>query len=267
MRIKPILNKKLFLSISGALFVFIISLPVYSIEDPQIPSPEDKPAKLFVLKCAGCHTIGGGALTGPDLKKAATFQHSDLLKAISRMQEQVGPLSKEETDELAKFLESEIADERIKKESQRIAKLEEAKLDPPNTKTGRELFLGSKPLKNGGLSCISCHNVASIGKWGGGKLGPSLETAFNKFGKHNLASAIENSNWKVMKETYKDHPITKQESVHLVGFFRSIKDEPVKETGIYYLAFSGIGCLFLYIGIALLYKKRLRGVRKNLTKK
>ncbi len=267
MRIKPLLNRNLILSISSTLIAFIISLAAYSIEEQQIPFPEDKPAKLFVLKCAGCHTVGGGALTGPDLKKAVTFQHSDLLKAISRMQEQVGPLTREETDELAKFLESEMADERIKKESQRIAKLEEARLDPPNAKTGQELFLGTKSLKNGGLSCISCHNVASLGKWGGGKLGPSLETAFNKFGKHNLASAIENSNWKVMKETYKNHPITKQESVHLVGFFRSIKDEPIRESGNYYLAFSGLGCLFLYIGIALLYKKRLRGVRKNLTKK
>lgn len=270
MKIKPTLKQflslKLFRSISSALVCFVISLPSYSIEVTQ-QIQEDRSAKLFVLKCAGCHTVGGGDLSGPDLKKSSTFQYNDLLKAISRMQEQVGPLSKKEMDELANFLKAETASERIKQENQRIAKLQEASLEPPNAKIGRELFLGTKPFKNGGLSCISCHNVASAGKWGGGKLGPSLEKTFNKFGKHNLASAIENSNWKVMKEAYKNHPVTKQEAVHLVGFFRSIKDEPIRESGIYYLGFSGLGCLFLYITVALFYKNRLRVVRKKLKRR
>ena len=256
----------MFVSINSALVCFVISLPSNCVETIQ-QIQEDRAAKLFVLKCSGCHTVGGGALSGPDLKKSSTFQYNDLLKAISRMQEQVGSLSKEEMDELAKFLKAETVSERIKQENQRITKLQEAKLEPPNTKIGRELFLGIKPFKNGGLSCISCHNAGSIGRWGGGKLGPSLANTHKKFGEHNLASSIENCNWKVMKEAYKNHPITKQEAVHLVSFFRSIKDEPPREAGIYYLGFSSVGCLFLYITVALSYRNRLRGVRKKLERK
>lgn len=266
-KLKQFLSLKLFISITCALVYFGISLPSYSIETIGQMQEEDKTAKLFALKCSGCHTVGGGDLSGPDLKKSSTFQYEDLLKAISRMQEQVGPLSNEEMNELAKFLKSEMANERIKQENQRIAKLEELKLDPPNAKIGRELFVGIKPFKNGGLSCISCHNVASAPTWGGGKLGVALENTYKKFGKHNLASAIENCNWKVMKEAYKNHPITKQEAIHLVGFFRQVKDEPAKNSGGYYHAFSGLGCLFLYLATALFYSKRLRGVRKKLERK
>ncbi|OGI06511.1 MAG: hypothetical protein A3I68_01930 [Candidatus Melainabacteria bacterium RIFCSPLOWO2_02_FULL_35_15] len=264
-KLKQPLSFKLFISISSALICFIISLPSYSIETMR-QIQEDKAAKLFILKCSGCHTVGGGALVGPDLKRASTFQPNDLLRAILRMQEQVGPLGKEETDELAKFLKDGTASERIEQENQRIAKLQEASLELPDARTGRELFLGIKLFKNNGLSCISCHNVAGVGKWGGGKLGPSLENIYRKFGEHNLASAIENCNWKIMREAYKNHPITKQEAIHLTDFFKSIRNEPAREAWMFYLGLSGLGCLFLYIAVALFYKNRLKGVRKKLGK-
>lgn len=227
----------------------------------------DSQAKLFVLKCTGCHTIGGGDLSGPDLKRAASYPQNELISAISRMQERVGPLSSKEINELANFIKSRDAGERIKQENEKLTKLTEAKSDPPDVEIGRGLFTGAKPLKNGGTSCISCHSVAGAGILGGGKLGPSLENAFKKFGKHNLASAIENSNWKIMKEVYKAHPITKQEAIHLVGFFRSIQNEPAKNYTVGFLGFGIVGCLLFYGLTAFFYRNRNTGVRNKLRRK
>ena len=66
----------------------------------------DRQANLFVLKCAGCHTIGGGKLTGPDLIKSTTFPYEDLIKAIKRMEEKVGPMEESEIKGHADFIKS-----------------------------------------------------------------------------------------------------------------------------------------------------------------
>ncbi len=246
----------------------VLNCPVKAEADKQQSSriKADEEAKLFVLKCAGCHTIGGGDLTGPDLSKAAKAQHSDLIKSIFRMQEQVGPLTKDEIESLATFLQSKDPIPRIKNETERLAKLAEAKLDPPDIKIGRELFLGKKHLHNGGTSCIACHNVGELRGWGGGKLGPDLSNVYKKFGRNNLISGIESSNWKVMKDVYREHPISKQEAVHLVAFLKSINGKSQHSKSSFHIV-GLVGCAFLYILLLFFYRNRLKGVRKNLKRK
>lgn len=227
----------------------------------------DRQANLFVLKCAGCHTIGGGGLTGPDLSKSSKFPYEDLVKAIKRMEEKVGPMEESEIKGHAGFIKAEDAKERIKQEFERQSKLSEAKLDPPNAEIGKHLFFGHRSLKNNGLSCISCHSVSEHTLLGGGKLGPHLEGLFKNYSKHNLASAIENANWKIMKDVYKDHPITKQEALHLVAYLSSIKDKQIKESSSLFHIIGLVGCLFLFGVTAFLYRNKLTDVHKKVRRR
>lgn len=229
---------------------------------------QDKQAELFVKKCAGCHTIGGGDLGGPDLKKSFSSTPADLLKAVTRMQNQVGPLLKEEMDDLVQFLKSQDSQNRLKQEAEReSSQQEEVKLDPPDPEIGKALFYGNKPFKDGGLSCISCHDVGGVPLAGGGKLGPSLHDSYEKFGKRNLLSGIVDPKWKVMKDIYNDKKITKQEAMHLIGFLRSVQDEPLKNSSLPFLAISALISILGFALIWFFYRNRLKDVRKNLTRK
>lgn len=228
---------------------------------------DDKQAELFVLKCAGCHTIGKGKLNGPDLINAASFPLEDLIQAIKRMQEQVGPMEEGEIRGHASFIKSANVQERITREFERLSKIAEAKLGPPDVKKGFELFTGKKPFENSGVSCISCHSTREAKGWGGGKLGPPLTDVFKDFSKANLISAIVNSQWKVMKDVYKNHPITKQEAVHIVAYLESIKDLKIKKTRPMFHIVGLGGFLILLGGTAFFYRKRLRSVRNKLRRR
>jgi cytochrome c2 len=227
----------------------------------------DRQAELFVLKCAGCHTVGKGKLSGPDLINAASFPLEDLISAIKRMQEQVGPMEEDEVKGHVSFIKSINVQGRITKEFERISKIAEAKLEPPDVKKGLELFIGKKPFTNSGVSCISCHSTREAKGWGGGKLGPPLTDVFKDFSKANLISSIVNSQWKVMKDIYKDHPITKQEAVHIVAYLESIKDLKIKKIGPVFHVVGLGGFLILLGGTAFFYRKRLRSVRNKLRRR
>ena len=236
--------------------------PVKSATDKN--RKQDRQAELFVLKCAGCHTVGQGKLTGPDLIKATESPLVDLIQAIRRMQEQVGPMEESEIKGHASFIKSLNVRERIKKEFERLSKIAEAKLEPPNIKIGENLFIGRKPFKNGGVSCNSCHTTRQAKRWGGGKLGPPLTEVFKDFSKANLISAIVNSQWKVMKDVYKEHKITKQEAVHIVAYLESIKDKDIEKEKPIFHVISFIGFLLLLLATAFFYRKRLTSVRDKL---
>ncbi len=233
-------------------------------KDLSVENKKDEQAELFVLKCAGCHTIGKGKLTGPDLIKSTEFPVEDLIQAIKRMQEKVGPMEEEEIKGYASFIKSTTVQERITKEFERLSKIAEAKLEPPDAKKGFEFFIGKKPLSNGGVSCVSCHSTREAKGWGGGKLGPPLTDVFKDFSKANLVSAIVNSQWKVMKDAYKDHKITQQEAVHIVAYLDSIKDKKTKKPSPMFHLLS-VGGVFILLGlVAFFYRNRLTDVHKKI---
>ncbi len=248
------------------ILVLSIIIPLAQAQVESI-TVEDKQAKLFVLKCAGCHTIGKGKLTGPDLIKSSELPIDDLIQAVKRMQEKVGPMEDTEIKGYSDFIKSSNVQERIAKEFERLSKIAEAKLEPPNPKIGRDLFLGKRPFQNGGTSCNSCHTTKETKGWGGGKLGPPLTDVFKNFSKANLASAIVNSQWKVMKDVYKDHKITQQESVHLVAYLDSVKDKKIQKPSPMFHLLSLGGVLILLGLVSFFYKNRLTDVHKKIRRK
>src|SRR5262245_48169224 len=73
---------------------------------------EDVWANRFLLRCSGCHTIGKGVLTGPDLAPTAGWPEESLRKAIVNMEKNVGALPPAEVDGLLGFLKDAAARDR-----------------------------------------------------------------------------------------------------------------------------------------------------------
>ncbi|MCX6895100.1 MAG: c-type cytochrome [Verrucomicrobia bacterium] len=179
----------------------------------------DLVAARFMISCAGCHSLAGIKLNGPELTPATAWPAEQLKTAIKRMEKNVGPMPDEQIAALAEFLKVPDIRERLKAEEVRIQAQFLAKMTPPDAALGRLLFLGNEPLRNGGLACAACHTAAGTG----GNLGPDLTGVFAKVGGMTpLISGIEQAGYKVMAPHYKRHPVTKQEAMHLAKYFSTL---------------------------------------------
>jgi len=185
-------------------------------------SARDDAAAVYMMKCMGCHTIGGGALSGPDLKVTATFPRQTVVDAIWRMQTQVGPLSEEEVTKLTDLLLDPNAADRLAAQRERVQLREAATLEPPNAAIGEALYFGRTAFVNKGLSCAACHQAGGRG----GNLASSLEDAYTRLGPESLLSTTENPGFPVMRAIYETHPITRQEALHVVAYLEEVAENP-----------------------------------------
>ena len=192
-----------------ALGIVLLGWPCFSwAQEGEAP---DKAAEFFFYRCAGCHTVGGGKLTGPDLVTAAQWSSADLGPAIKKMEKNVGPLSEQDIDQMVEFLKDLSVSERIAGQKQKIEAKFRAELPPPSFETGQKLFRGQKALLNGGPACISCHHFVSEG----GNLGPDLTPIKDRASGVVLQSAIANSSYKIMRSIYEKRKISGEEALHL----------------------------------------------------
>ncbi len=231
--------------------------------------------RIFQQQCAGCHTIGGGRLVGPDLQGITSKRDRDWLVAFIRdpnamfasdpdakalLDEYQVPmpsmgLTDEEIQAVLAYLESTAA------APQQEQGGEEATATPPPSSAaetpapltkgdpnwGQRLFTGEEPLENGGTACVACHSVAGIGPLGGGTMGPDLTHVFSRYGgEKGLASALATLPFPVMREIYADHPLSPEEQAHLLAFFeRADAGQPATTT--LTLVFTGIGVVGMVV--------------------
>lgn len=189
---------------------------------PVAAPPVDAAAAAYAMKCMGCHTIGGGVLSGPDLKNAATYPRQTVLDGIKRMEKNVGPISEEDLTMLADFLLAPDAAARIDAHRQQVQMREAASMAPPNAELGRALFTGRTAFANGGAACAACHQAGGRG----GNLAVSLEDAFTRLGAQPLQATTEAPGFPVMRAIYTPLPVTKQEAMHVVKYLEEISATP-----------------------------------------
>ena len=194
-------------------------------EDPAAASAAaDIPSRIFVNRCTGCHTVGRGNLTGPDLKASTGWAEPDLRLAIEKMFEKSGPMTDDEVTGLIGLLKDPEIATRLAAEEERIALQYAVQLAPPSPEVGESLFYGHTSLVGGGMACVACHRVG--GQRGGG-LGTDLKTIFERTGETGLRSACEKAQFPIMSAAYRERPITKQEAMHLTAFFEAVgSDSP-----------------------------------------
>lgn len=136
---------------------------------------------------------------------------------------------------------------------------------PGEAGIGEALFTGRAHLSNGGPPCISCHSVSGIPFPNGGTMGPDLTGVYNRFGPEGMAAALESLFFVTMQPLYNNRPLTPTEQQDLTSFFQqTAQNQPHRGMTVEFGLVSLAGCLGLFVLNGFIWKKRLRGVRRNL---
>jgi cytochrome c2 len=243
--------------------------------------------QLFQEKtCAACHSIGKGALVGPDLKGVTTRRPREWLEQwiaapdavlakkdpyaldlLHQFRDVPMPnlgLGKSDVDAILAYLETTASPA-----AEASAPATEAANAPAvkgNPEIGKDLFTGVVRFQNGGPPCMACHSTSGIGALGGGQLGPDLTTVATRFGGASGVDAfVAGLPTPTMKAVWSQHPLTTEERANVVDFLlgqAGLTQRPAE--AIWQLAALTVLGLVILLAIAgFIWRNRLKfGVRR-----
>ncbi|MBI1790387.1 MAG: cytochrome c [Acidobacteria bacterium] len=247
-------------------------------------------AEFFRQNCVSCHTIGGGRLTGPDLKDVGQRKDPAWLTRFLmnpqgminsgdayalQLQQQargvvmptVQGMNKARAEALLGLIEAE---SKLEKSQFIGLQISDRPFTGEDIEQGRRMFRGTRKLLNGGPPCISCHTMKDLGGLGGGRLAPDLTRVFERLeGRKNLASWLFAPATPTMQPIFRKHPLDANEALLLVALFedsakRGGQDDSVALLNFFFLALGGA-----VIGLAACdaaWKRRFRAVRRPLVR-
>ena len=245
-------------------------------------------ATFFKHNCSSCHTIGGGRLTGPDLKNVTRAKDRDWLanfivdpkamidsgdpyaqKLVKESRGVVMPtvagMNRQRAESLLKLIEAE---SKLERSAFAGVQVPSKPFTPEEISQGHEIFTGRERLADGGPACMSCHAVRGVAALGGGRLGPELTRVYERLeGRKGLAAWLAAPPTPTMQPLFKPHPLRPEEITPLVAYFESAAKQggaadsldPMK---FFLLGLAGaIGSLVV---LQVVWKKRFRAVRRPL---
>ena len=254
-------------------------------------------AAYFKANCASCHTIGGGRLTGPDLKgvidraqKAGKDRNwliayiqdpqrminSGDSYAVQLLQEARGVVMPKIVGmdaEKAEFLVELIESESLLEESQfKGSAVSSEPFTAKDVERGLALFTGHEEFKGGSAMCMSCHRMPGVGGLGGGNLGPDLTRVFEN-GLYTTGGRATLSAWlgapatPTMQSLLKDKPLEADEIRAIVALMenRAATSQP-ESRGAPMVSFAILGLLgstLILFVFDSMWKNRLRSVRRT----
>lgn len=245
-------------------------------------------ADFFRQNCVSCHTIGGGRLTGPDLKNVTQRKPREWLLefirnpqafldrgdpyALKLQQEARGvvmPVISGLTNERAAALLALIdAESRLPKSQFAGIQISDRPFTADDVAQGKAIFNGGRHLSAEGPPCISCHTVKSSATLGGGRLGPDLTRVFERLqGRRNLAAWLVAPATPAMSSVFKRRPLKAEEILPLVAFFedsarRGGQDDSAARLNFFLLGLGGSAAVLVLMDAA--WKGRFRSVRRSL---
>ncbi len=257
---------------------------IFSISSAQAQQAAD----FFQQNCTSCHTIGGGRLTGPDLKDVTKQKDRAWLEhfiqgpkavidagdpfALQLQQDARGvvmPTVPGMTAQMAKALLDLVEMESALPKSRFAGvSISDRPFTTNDLAMGMALFRGTQRLSRGGPACISCHNLGTLGALGGGRLGPDLTRVYERLGGRKAAGA-----WLVapvtptMQSVFRAHPLQPEEILPLLSVFedasrRSPPADTAAELNFFELSFIGAGLCLVLMGWV--WQGRLRSVRRTM---
>lgn len=248
---------------------------------PESPSLLEKGAKLYVkLACTACHGSEGRG-DGPAAASLAdswgnSIQPYNFTNPLEMMP---GGSSVEDIYRTLKYgiggtpmpSLAAMPDEGLWAEAYYVRSLAQGPPTPVATgdsRIGKELFIGSRRLENGGPPCIGCHSVAGIGALGGGAMGPDLTVAFRKFGPEGTAAILATVPFPVMNPLFSNHPLVPDEQADLTGFLQSVGvvQRPAGAAVRLVLSAAILAAILLLLS-ALVWRRRLTKVRSAMVGK
>ena len=248
-------------------------------------------AAFFKQNCTSCHTIGGGRLTGPDLKDVTSRRdHAWLVQflqspkamidsgdpyALKLQQEargvvmpNIAGMNPQQAQELLEMITAESRQTRSQFAGMQIS---DRPLTAQDVAKGKLVFLGEQQLSGGGPACMSCHTIKGLTLLGGGRLGPDLTRVYERLqGRKGLAAWLSSPASPTMSPVFKGHAIQPDEILSLVALFedsakRGGQDDTTSLLNFFLL---GVGGMVLgLISLDALWKTRFRGVRRSMVHK
>jgi len=268
-------------------FRFLLTIPLFLILLPATVSAQ-RPADFFQQNCTSCHTIGGGRLTGPDLKNVTKQKDRAWIEhfiqnpkavidsgdpfALQLQQDARGvvmPTVPGMNPQMAKELIDLIEAESLLAKSRFAGvSISDRPFTPKDVMNGMALFTGNRKLTQGGPPCISCHTVGTIGGLGGGRLGPDLTRVYERLGgRKAVGTWLSAPGTPTMQSVFRQHPLQSEEILPLLSVFEdaSRRSPPVdtgSEINFFMAGFAGMGLGLLLMGW--IWQSRLRSVRRSL---
>jgi len=269
--------------------LFILGMLVVLFSSPAT-AQQDADA-FFKQNCTSCHTIGGGRLTGPDLKdvssrrdRAWLVQFLQSPKAMidsgdpyaTKLQQEargvvmpnITGMSPQQAQALLDLI---TAESKLPRSQFAGLQISDRPLTAQDVAKGKLVFLGEEQLSGGGPACISCHTVRGLTMLGGGRLGPDLTRVYERLqGRKGLAAWLSSPASPTMSPVFKDHTIQPDEILSLVALFedsakRGGQDDTTSLLNFFLL---GVGGMVLgLISLDALWKTRFRGVRRSMVHK
>lgn len=242
----------------------------------------------FRQNCVSCHTIGGGRLTGPDLKDVTKRQDRPwLIKFLMNPRAVIDsgdPYAKQILEEsrnvpmptppgitverAEKLLDLIEAESHFEESQFKGLTISTAPFTDEDRAHGRALFLGRERLEAGGAACISCHGMHDLSALGGGRLGPDLTNVYERLeGRAALSAWLMAPGTETMQPIFKNHPLSADEIHALVAYFQSTAAERPEESSAGQVAFLLFGLAGAVVGVFFLdavWKRRFTSVRRRL---
>ncbi len=245
-------------------------------------------ADYFKQNCMSCHSIGGGALTGPDLKDAHSRRDREWLIEFLRdpkamidrgdavakqlLQDARGvvmptlpTMTRARAESMIDLIAAESA---LEISTFKGVQVSDRPFTSADVEMGRKIFLGERRLVNGGAPCMSCHAVQGIAGLGGGTLAPDLTTVFERYqNRKNLATWLAAPALPTMQSQFKTKPLQDDEILALTAYFEhALRRNPADpSTARLNFLLLGLGGAILVLGLFdAIWSKRFRSVRRAL---
>ncbi len=252
------------------------------------PATAQDAESFFKSNCAACHTIGGGRLTGPDLKGVMArrdrawlteFIPAPIKKiesgdpyALALQKESYGlvmptlpTLTPELVNSLIDYIEAQSGGAATAAPVAQPAALTFTEAD---VSAGRAIFTGRQSLSTGGPSCVSCHTVNGIGGLGGGQLAPDLTLVSQRLGgSRGLTAWLGAPATPTMQSLFAKRALAPNEVKPIVAFLENAAKtgKPDNRTGL--AGFAAFGLSLAIAGLVVMdtaWKNRFRSVRRAL---
>lgn len=247
-----------------------------------------QPADFFQQNCTSCHTIGGGRITGPDLKDVTKQKDRAWLEhfiqnpkavidggdpfALQLQQDARGvvmPAIQGLTPQMAKGLLDMIeAESKLAKSRFAGVSISDRPFTAADVTLGTEIFAGTRKLSQGGPPCISCHTLGTIGGLGGGRLGPDLTRVYERLGGRKAVGAwLSAPVTPTMQAVFRQHPLQSEEILPLLSVFEdaSRRSQPADtgtQVNFFIGGFAGASLGLLVMGWV--WRNRMRTVRRSM---
>ena len=265
----------------------LILLTLFALLTPAIGWGQDTP-DYFRQNCMNCHTIGGGRLTGPDLKDVSQRKDREWLigfmmnpkavidggdpyarKILEESRNVPMPtlpgMTRERCENLLNLIDAE---SKLEESQFKGLQISNKPFTDADRSLGHHIFLGKKRLEAGGAACISCHSMHDISALGGGRLGPDLTNIYERLkGRKALSAWLMAPGTETMQPIFKNHPMSGDEIHALAAYFEvSAGESPAQPTSsrIALLLMGLLGAAAVVFGFDAIWKRRFHSVRQPL---